>query len=1248
MIKPLDRFATVSLLSLLLLLFPWSLSTQTSSFSISLDLDNSEGDQAVSSLDVFPNRTIPIQIFGTDIQGANDIYLRFEFDPSQVAYEGFKRGSIVSGTSALTGKDFANIGITLSDGNTSNGLIGSIHFRTTEAFSGTDIRLVRAKLVREGHSETVPLDLSLTLRIAKPPSPDFDRSGTVGIPDFLLFVDVFGSRRGQEGYESKYDLNVDGEIGIPDFLLFVDNFGKVVNRAPVFTSEPPVMRSVAENMPQGQAIGEPISANDADDQTLTYRLSGADADSFAIEESTGHIQTKGTYNFEQKDSYSLIVHARDGEGGEVSLAVGIAITDIDEPPMQPAPPSVSAIAPTSLTVVWTEPFNTGPEITDYDVQYRQADSDVFSDAEYNGTGQSVRLTGLFSSTRYAIQVRAHNEEGTSKWSESSEWTTSAPPLPPGGRGGGTSPPPQPPQPPPQPPQPPPQPPQPPQPPITGPEAPTFNDGPGTSRSVAENTAPNQNIQHPVSAIDEDGDQLTYRLSGDDAGSFTLNASNGQLRTRSGVTYDYEAVKNSYSVTITADDDHGGSATIDVTIKLTDENETPDMAITLTDENEIPIFDGIKLNVRSAENSQVVCWVFAEDVDSEDSITDYAITGGDDRDRLEVFFFPGQPLVPYIRFKDAPDFENPTDRGRNNTYNVMVTATGGMGPRARTATETITITVTDKNEPPNKPDPPVVSNKTENSLTVTWTEPTNTGPDIDDYDVQYQEGDSGGFIPWAHNSADRTTTITGLTPGTSYEVQVRAHNEEGMSPWSGSGEGMTTGSPLPGGPPAPTNLQATAGNALVTLRWDMPAAGADITRHEYRYKTTMDYSGIWTSIANSAPGEANQASFTVATLTNGTTYAFQVRAVNANERPSDPSNETTVLAGDGLGICSRTNRVMTKILDNISEVSDCALVTDGHLSALFSLVLANQKPPITAIKRGDFAGLSSLKNLYLHGNDLKDLPDDVFTGLSSLTHLGLYNNELTSLTAKMLSGLPSLEGLYLKGNDLKDLPDRVFAGLPSLKELHLGGNQLTTLSEETFSGVPLLTHLWLFDNQLTTLPEGTFSGLTALTKLELEANQLTSLPAKIFLGLSSLNDLKLFINQLTVLPDSLFFGLTKLKKLNLDLNPPDNPVSLPIVVSLASDGEGQFKARAHTGAPFEIVIPISVANGSVDGGATTIAIPAGRVDSDVFTVSRTSGTTPAVTVDIGILPGLPTDHDGYELVKFDNLPLEVIAAVTNGN
>ncbi len=73
---------------------------------------------------------------------------------------------------------------------------------------------------------------SLFSQNSSPPSPDFDRNGVVGIPDFLLFVSAFGTREGQDKYESTYDLDGNGEIGIPDFLIFVDNFGKEVKRLP--------------------------------------------------------------------------------------------------------------------------------------------------------------------------------------------------------------------------------------------------------------------------------------------------------------------------------------------------------------------------------------------------------------------------------------------------------------------------------------------------------------------------------------------------------------------------------------------------------------------------------------------------------------------------------------------------------------------------------------------------------------------------------------------------------------------------------------------------------------------------------------------------------------------------------------------------------------------------------------------------------------------------------------------------------
>ena len=209
------------------------------------------------------------------------------------------------------------------------------------------------------------------------------------------------------------------------------------------------------------------------------------------------------------------------------------------------------------------------------------------------------------------------------------------------------------------------------------------------------------------------------------------------------------------------------------------------------------------------------------------------------------------------------------------------------------------------------------------------------------------------------------------------------------------------------------------------------------------------------------------------------------------------------------------------------------------------------------------------------------------------------------------------------------------------------NQLTSLDAGLFSGLNALTTLWLQHNKLTSLDAGLFSGLNALTYLDLGYNELTNLDAGLFSGLTALTTLWLHENELTSLPDGLFDGLNALASLTLF----DNSASLSITVSLEKVADGQFKAKAHTGAPFEIVLPVTVTNGTIDGGGTTVTILKGSIESDTHTVSRTSGTTAAVTVDIGILPGLPTDrdadnylnHEGYVLVKSAALPLEVIAA-----
>ena len=57
---------------------------------------------------------------------------------------------------------------------------------------------------------------------------DFNGSGEVEFNDFLLFVEKFNTRQGDDEYEARYDLDSSGEVVFADFLVFVGFFGETV------------------------------------------------------------------------------------------------------------------------------------------------------------------------------------------------------------------------------------------------------------------------------------------------------------------------------------------------------------------------------------------------------------------------------------------------------------------------------------------------------------------------------------------------------------------------------------------------------------------------------------------------------------------------------------------------------------------------------------------------------------------------------------------------------------------------------------------------------------------------------------------------------------------------------------------------------------------------------------------------------------------------------------------------------------
>ena len=300
--------------------------------------------------------------------------------------------------------------------------------------------------------------------------------------------------------------------------------------------------------------------------------------------------------------------------------------------------------------------------------------------------------------------------------------------------------------------------------------------------------------------------------------------------------------------------------------------------------------------------------------------------------------------------------------------------------------------------------------------------------------------------------------------------------------------------------------------------------------------------------------------------------------------------------------------------------------------------------LTVLEPGTFDGLNSLTRLELSYNDaLTTLESGTFDGLSSLTRLELYFNALTVLEPGTFDGLNSLELLSLAGNALTTLESGTFDELNSLQGLSLAGTALTALELGTFDGLNSLTWLDLAGNALTTLEPGIFDGLNSLEGLYLTDNALTTLEPGIFDGLNSLTWLLLSSNALTTLEPGIFDGLNSLTFLELQNNQVD---PLPITISLERVREDKFKAKAHTGAPFTIVLSVQVTNGDLVGEASHITIPTGRRTSDTLTVAHNAGTSDAVIVDIGPLPQLPPDHSGYTLVKSADLPLHLSGVATS--
>ena len=116
----------------------------------------------------------------------------------------------------------------------------------------------------------------------------------------------------------------------PDLKIDIDL--DVSNNAPMFTNGSTTTRSLAEHTGAGVNIGRPVAATDADNESLTYTLSGTDAALFDIDLTTGQLKTRATLDYETKSSYIVTVTVSDGKLTD-EITVTINVSNVNEAPV---------------------------------------------------------------------------------------------------------------------------------------------------------------------------------------------------------------------------------------------------------------------------------------------------------------------------------------------------------------------------------------------------------------------------------------------------------------------------------------------------------------------------------------------------------------------------------------------------------------------------------------------------------------------------------------------------------------------------------------------------------------------------------------------------------------------------------------------------------------------------------------------------------------------------------------------------
>jgi hypothetical protein len=609
------------------------------------------------------------------------------------------------------------------------------------------------------------------------------------------------------------------------------------------------------------------------------------------------------------DSYTFTVAAINTEGtGNFSAASSAIAIDY---PNAPTKPSATVVGPTSVTVTWSAPGDTGPAITGYQINDTNTTTtatatDVCPSSD-TSTTVTCTVTGLTTGDTYTFTVAAINIVGTGAFSPASTAVSLVTPNTPNAptatvtsassvtvNWSAPS--------------------------DTGPAITGYqvNDTDTTTSATATDVCPTSDSSTAVNCSVTGltpGDTYTFTVAAINivgTGNFSA-ASTGLL-------------VNAVPGTPAAPTAAGASSTsITVTWVAPTDTGTAIIGYQVNDKNVTTSATGTNVCVGSESSSTVTCTVTGLTAGDSYTFTVAAInsygTGSfSPASNAVLLVVPGKPAAPTTSVASATsatvNWVAPTDSGPAiSGYQVnddnTTTATLGTdvcGPASDSSTAltctatgltpgdhyTFTVAAINAvgtglfsnastsllvNGVPGTPAAPTTTVASATSASITWVAPSDPGTAI----IGYQVNDTNtttstngtNVCTGSTTSTAVTCTKTGLIAGDTYTFTVAAINTAGTGTYSPPSTPLLVNA-VPGTPNAPTATGATP--TSITVTWNTPSdTGTAITGYEVNDTNTTTTVTATDVCASSEI--STSVTCAVSGLTTGDSYTFTVAAIN---------------------------------------------------------------------------------------------------------------------------------------------------------------------------------------------------------------------------------------------------------------------------------------------------------------------------------------------------------------------------------